>query len=140
MAFDLSRRELIGAGLGLGLGVPGPDTGFAIDWQGGEQTPEVAAALAAQIALVEALAISDAAMAFFRSQTITVDREMGTKTRAGPRGIFFERRAVPADNPVLLHELIHRYQLERMPDGQRNRDVHRSYDAAQREGQFRADP
>jgi hypothetical protein len=70
---------------------------------------------------------------------ITVDRAPGTETRAGPHGIFFARRAVPAANPVLLHELIHRYQLERMPGGMANPDVHHFYDMAKRERQFRAD-
>ncbi len=136
----VSRRAVIGAGLALTMPLPAwADTGFTIDWQGGEQTQEVAASLAAQIALVERLAISDEVMAFFRAQVITVDRAMDTKTRAGPRGIFFERSAVPKDNPVLLHELIHRWQLERMPGGQANADVHRFYDAARRDEQFRAD-
>lgn len=127
----LTRRMLIGAGAMLAA-LPAWATreGFVIDWQGGEQTPEVAKSLADQIALVEAVPVSAKAMAFFRSQVITVDREMGTKTRAGPRGIFFERRAVPADNPVLLHELIHRWQLIRMPGGIANVDVHRFYDEA----------
>lgn len=128
----LTRRGVIGAGMAL-MAVPAlgaaPDD-FVIDWQGGEETPEVKASLEAQIALVQGLAVSAEAMGFFRSQVITVDREMGTKTRAGPRGIFFERRAVPVENPVLLHELIHRWQLVRMPRGIANADVHRFYEAA----------
>jgi len=136
-ACGLTRRGVIGAGLALAAAPAWARAAddFVIDWQGGEETPEVKASLMAQIALVAGLAVSAEAMAFFRSQVITVDRETGTHTRAGTRGIFFERRAVPADNPVLLHELIHRWQLVRMPGGIANADVRRFYEAA-RFGQF----
>jgi hypothetical protein len=137
---NLSRRTLIAALAGLAL----PRAAFAqdafrIDWQGGEQTPAVAASLAAQIALVERLKVSPEAMAYFRAQVITVDRELDTHTRAGPRGIFFERRPVPPDNPVLLHEIIHRWQLERMPGGKANPDVLRFYAQARASGRYPPD-
>lgn len=137
-----SRRAVIAGAAALAMALPAwaAADGFVIDWQGGEQTPEVAASLAAQIALVERLRISDAAMAYFRAQVITVDKPGDArKTRAGPRGIFFERRAVPADNPVLLHELIHRWQLERMPGGKGNADVNRLYDKTKASGVFPPD-
>jgi len=105
----LSNRRAIVAGLICGpLAARANTAGFAIDWQGGERTPAVAQALAAQIALVRRLPIEPAVMAFFAAQRITVDREAGTKTRAGPNGMFLARRAFPPDDPVLLHELIHR--------------------------------
>ncbi len=136
MLSNPSRRAVLGGIAALAVPLPvWADADFRIDWQGGEQTPEVAASLAAQIALVQALAISDDAMTFFRSQVITVDRAMGTKTRAGPHGVFFERRAVPADNPVLLHELLHRWQLARM-GGPRDPDVVRFYNEAKRDAIF----
>lgn len=136
MVSNLSRRALLGGIAALAAPLPAwADDAFRIDWQGGAQAPEVAASLAAQIALVEALRISDDAMEFFRSQVITVDRQPGTRTRAGPHGVFFERRAVPLDNPVLLHELIHRWQLARM-GGPRDPDVVRFYDEARRDRIF----
>lgn len=137
---NLSRRLVI-AGLGAAC-VPLPARAaddFTIDWQGGERTPEVAASLAAQIALVRSLKVSEEAMAFFRAQVITVDRELGTATRAGPRGVFFERRPMPAENPVLLHELIHRWQLLRMADGARNAEVRGFYEAAKASGLYPAE-
>lgn len=125
---NLSRRGLLsGAWLLMLPARAWAAEDFAIDWQGGEQTPAIAASLAAQIALVRALNVSDAARDFFASQVITVDRQPGTETRAGPRGVFFARTPVPPENPVLLHELIHRWQLARMPGGQRNPDVLRFY-------------
>lgn len=136
---NLSRRALIGGAALLALPVRARAAeDFAIDWQGGAQTPEIAASLAAQIALVKALPVSDAARDFFAGQVITVDREAGTKTRAGPRGVFFAREVQPADNPVLLHELIHRWQLLRMPGGQQNPDVQRFYREAVASGRWPA--
>ena len=135
---NLSRRAVLTGAAALTLPLPArAHEGFAIDWQGEAQTPEVAASLEAQIALVERLKISDTAMAFFRSQTITVDKPGDQRrTRAGPRGIFFERRAVPEDNPVLLHELLHRYHLERLPGGRGNSDVRRLYETARDSGAY----
>ncbi len=141
MLSNLSRRALLGGIAALTLPLPAwgaADSGFRIDWQGGERTPAVAASLARQIEIVEKVRVSDRVRDFFAAQVITVDREAGTKTRAGPRGIFFARTPVPADEPVLLHELIHRWQLERMPGGQANADVHRFYDQARASGLYPA--
>jgi hypothetical protein len=137
---NVARRTVLAGMAALALPLPAAaQAGFTIDWQGGEQTPAVAASLAAQIAQVERLKVSDAAMAYFRAQVITVDKAMDTTTRAGPRGIFFERRPVPEDNPVLLHEIIHRWQLERMPGGEQNPDVLRFYAQARKSGQYPPD-
>lgn len=139
----INRRQIVASGIGAAL-VPSAaygmsaGEGFAIDWQSGPETPAVVASLSAQIALVKALKIKPERAAFFASQPITVDLANGTKTRAGPRGIFFERRAVPADNPVLLHELLHRYQLLRLPGGVANPTVHAFYDAAKTSGLYPA--
>ncbi len=136
---NLSRRALL-AGAAL-LALPArawAAEDFAIDWQGGERTPAIAASLAAQIALVKALRVSDAARDFFAAQGITVDLQPGTRTRAGPRGVFFARETQPAENPVLLHELIHRWQLLRMPGGRENPDVLRFYGEAKASGRWPA--
>ncbi|MBB4840692.1 hypothetical protein HNP52_003784 [Sphingomonas kyeonggiensis] len=136
---NLSRREVLAGAVLLGLPARAwAAEDFAIDWQGGEQTPEIAASLAAQIALVKALQVSDEARDFFAAQVITVDREAGTKTRAGPRGVFFARVVQPVENPVLLHELIHRWQLLKMPGGQQNPDVQRFYREAVASGRWPA--
>ena len=114
---------------GQGLATP-PARDFAVDWQGGPQTPAVAASLAAQISLVRSLRIKPEVAAFFAVQVITVDLADNTATRAGPRGVFFERKAMPPENPVLLHELLHRYHLLRLPDGFRNLRVRTFYEQA----------
>ncbi len=89
-----------------------PAPAFVVDWQGGTQTPETVASLEAQIALVKGLSIKPEAMAFFAAQPITVDLSGTTGTRATATGIIFGRKPVPPENPVLLHELLHRYHLE----------------------------
>lgn len=131
-------RRAVALGLAALPFAPARAADFAIDWQGGPETPAVAASLAAQVALVRALAIKPEVAAFFAAQPIAVDREEGTFTRAGPRGIFFARRPQPADNPVLLHELIHRYHLLRLPGGRANADVRRFFEQAQDSGRFPA--
>lgn len=125
---DPSRRAVL---LGLALtplAARAQQPGFVIDWQGGPETPAVAQSLAAQIALVRALRIRPDIAAFFAAQPVTVDLAEGTRTRAGPRGVFFERASMPPDNPVLLHELLHRYHLLRLPQGRQNTTVIAFYD------------
>lgn len=128
--------------------VPAPQTGdvtqptaspdFVIDWQGGPQTPAVAASLAAQIALVKALPIKPEILAFFAAQPIVVDLANGTGTRASPTGIIFGRSLQPDDNPVLLHELLHRYHLEQLPQGYDNPEIIAFYKAAKAAGAYPA--
>ena len=135
----IDRRAVLAGGMALGLlphRSPAASARFAIDWQNGPETPAVAQSLAAQIALVERLQIRPAIAAFFAAQPIAVDREVGTHTRAGSHGIFFERRPVPPDNPVLLHELLHRYQLLRLPGGVANTTVRDFYDRARASGRY----
>ena len=115
-----------------------PAPGFVVDWQSGPQSPDTAASLEAQIALVKGLAIKPEAMAFFAAQPIVVDLATGTGTRATPTGIIFGRRPVPADNPVLLHELLHRYHHEKLPQGYDNPQILAFYNAAKAAGAYPA--
>lgn len=145
----LTRRDVLAGSPGVALlwSAPGfakalradEQPSFVIDWQGGPQTPAVAVSLAAQIALVKSLRVKPDIAAFFAGQLITVDLAADTRTRAGPRGVFFERRPMPPENPVLLHELLHRYHLLRLPDGFRNIRVLRFYAEAQANGRFPPD-
>ena len=136
-----SRRNMLTAGLctilmplrALGLALA---PHFPIDWQGAPETPEIAAALDAQIALVEALPIDPAIIAFFAGQRIAVDTIPGSMSRVAPDGVHFERRAVAPDDPMLLHELLHRYHLLRLTDGYRNADVLRFYAQARASGLY----
>ncbi|MDB5704272.1 MAG: hypothetical protein JWN66_1388 [Sphingomonas bacterium] len=134
-----SRREVLAAGAcTLLLPIPAfaQTTRFAIDWQGGPENPDIAAALAAQIALIEALPIDPAIIAFFAGQRIAVDVLPGSMSRIAPDGVHFERRAVPPDNPVLLHELLHRYHLLRLASGYANETVRTFYREARASGLY----
>lgn len=138
MTAGWTRRALVlgAAALATTPGAAFARDGFVIDWQGADPDPAVAEFLEKQIRLVEALPVSADAMAFFRAERIHVDREEGTRTRAG-RGVFFARRVQPDDNPVLLHELVHRWQLARMR-GPRDPRVVRLWEAAKASGDWPA--
>ena len=131
-------RRAVSLGLAVVPFVPAGAAGFAIDWQGGPESPDVARSLAVQIALVRALRIKPAIAAFFADQPIAVDLAADTFTRAGPRGIFFARRVQPGDNPVLLHELLHRYHLLRLPGGRANPTVIGFFEQVRGDGRFPA--
>ena len=51
--------------------------------------------------------------AWWAAQTIHVNKRPGEGSRAGG-GVFITRDAFPDDNPVLLHELVHRWHFERL--------------------------
>ena len=46
---------------------------------------------------------------------------------------------MPPDNPVLLHELLHRYQLLRLPQGRQNPTVNGFFESVRAAGTFPAD-
>ena len=115
-----------------------PAQTFVVDWQGGPQTPATAASLEEQIALVKGLTIKPEALAFFAAQPIVVDLATGTGTRASKTGIIFGRKPVPADNPVLLHELLHRYHFEKLAQGYDNPEILAFYNAAKAAGAYPA--
>lgn len=117
---------------------PVPAPGFVVDWQGGPQTPALVASIAAQVALIKALAIKPEIAAFFAAQPITVDLATNTGTRASPTGIIFGRVLQPDDNPLLLHEMLHRYHLLELPDGYDNQQIIGFYDAAKAGGAYPA--
>ena len=119
--------------------LPPPVGAFVIDWQGGPETPETLASLDAQIALVQGLRIKPEIAAFFASQSIKIDLKNNSATRASPGGIIFGRKPVPADNPVLLHELLHRYHLLKLTDGYQNPVIIGFYDQAMKDRKYPSD-
>ncbi|THD37236.1 MAG: hypothetical protein E7773_04155 [Sphingomonas sp.] len=137
---SVTRRSLIAGAAAVALlprAALAQTPAFAIDWQGGEQTPALLAALDAQIALVKSVRVKPEVAAFFAEQVITVDLVPNTKTRAGQRGVFFQRSPLPPpENPVLLHELLHRYHLLKLPDGFANATVLDFYKRAKAAGDW----
>lgn len=111
--------------------------GHVIDWQGKMGSADIVTSIERQIDLVESVQVSPEVMAFFRAQRIFINDDPEEISRAGRR-TFLARRVHPADNPVLLHELIHRWTYERIPGGVNNPDLLRFYQAAKASGMFPA--
>jgi hypothetical protein len=111
--------------------------GYVIDWQGQLASPEIVKSIEQQIDLVEAVKVSPEVMAFFRAQRIIINEDPEDISRAGLR-TFLARRIHPADNPVLLHELIHRWTFDRIPGRAQNPELVRLYEAAKASGDFPA--
>jgi hypothetical protein len=111
--------------------------GYVIDWQGSIASPEIVKSIEQQIDLVEAVKVSPEVMAFFRAQRILINEDPEEGSRAGMR-TFLARRVYPADNPVLLHELIHRWTFDRIPGRAQNPELVRLYEAAKARGDWPA--
>ena len=113
-------------------------SGYSVNWQDGPKTPALVASLEAQIALITALNIKPEAQSFFAAQPITVDLAPDTGTRVSPTGVTFGRKIWPDDNPVLLHEMLHRYHLLMLPNGYDNPQIVDFYNAAKAAGAYPA--
>lgn len=127
--------------IALTAAAPAPvETGYrghVIDWQGTMGSPEIVNSIEQQTDLVEAARVSPEVMAFFRAQRILINEDADEGSRAGMR-TFLARRVHPADNPVLLHELIHRWMYERIPGRAQNPELVRLYEAAKASGDWPA--
>ncbi|ESQ78868.1 hypothetical protein [Asticcacaulis sp. YBE204] len=91
---------------------------------------DILISLRAQIDLVESLNITPSIRSFFRDQALILDPSLDQPGRAGPRKLFLKPEVMPAENPVLLHELLHVYHFTRLKNGKENAKVKRFYDAA----------
>lgn len=86
---------------------------FVLDWGDGVRDPEVERRLDRQIAMVRQVPVSAEVAAFWARETIHVQPRPGMPSRAG-QWLFITRDAFADDQPVLLHELIHRWHLDRL--------------------------
>ena len=50
--------------------------------------------------------------------------------------MFLDRQIDPPENPVLLHELLHAYHQQRLPDGLKNPRIIAFFEAASLSGKF----
>lgn len=137
----LSRRQWLACAMALAS----PLTAFASETTYGDfviddsalsggLTPEQMTALKAQIDLVNSLKIKDETLSFFRAQRLIIDPDLKQPGRVGPRGLFLSPAPQPAENPVLLHELLHVWHFKAAPDGRENPDIIGFYKAAQAGG------
>lgn len=91
---------------------------------------DILSSLKAQIDLVESIEMKPEIKAAFRDQTLILDPTLKQPGKAGPRKLFLKPEIMPAENPVLLHELLHVYHFTRLPDGRNNATVRRFYNEA----------
>ena len=87
------------------------------------------------------------------ARTVTFLKGVPVRLRAGAGGvggnpgaysgtskaITLDAQVYPADHPILLHELMHAYHDQRLPDGTHNAEVLALYHAAVASGKFPAD-
>jgi hypothetical protein len=78
------------------------------------------ASLHKQIDLVERIRMREDIKSWFRATPLTIDPtlKMGGFVQRGVLSLRDE--AIPEDRPVLLHELLHIYHAQRLPQGMRN--------------------
>lgn len=111
-----SRRRFLAAAVATAtalLPLPARATEFTIDWQGAAPDPAVRARLHRHIAMVRASPVRADVLAFWAAEVIHVQTRPGEPSRAGGR-LFITRDPFPDDDPVLLHELIHRWHFARL--------------------------
>lgn len=127
------RGWVLGAGAALMLPTAARASDFAIDWQNGTPDPDVARRIGRQIAMVRAAPVRADVLAFWAAQTIYVTEADDESSHAGQR-VFLTRKPFPDDNPVLLHELIHRWHFARLANTPRVQPLLAAF------AQERADP
>jgi hypothetical protein len=143
-------RRIFIAGVGLALiSVPAWGAEFSYkDWRfntdalNGPLPTALVQSLQAQVDIVESLNIKPEIKTFFRSVPLEID----LTTRGGPGAYSFQKHRMflsaqidPPENPVFLHELLHAYHDQKLPDGFRNAKVIDYYEQAKRSGLFPAD-
>lgn len=98
--------------------------GHSVDMTGcpPRRRPAVSAWVRQQIDLVEGLAIGEDSRAWFRSIPISINPDLPSPGRFSARGgLELKDVITPADNPVLLHELLHGYHRRRLTQAQQRR-------------------
>ncbi|MFC5344808.1 hypothetical protein ACETK8_02250 [Brevundimonas staleyi] len=141
------NRRILTAGLLAAIGTPvlaAEDAvfdhrGFTVD-MGAMQGDRSAVAgwIRQQIDLVESLNIRDDIKAWFRSIRITVDPALNMPGRFGRNGLTLNDETSPPENPVLLHELLHGYQAQRLSGARDNPQLVAAFEVARASGDWPA--
>jgi hypothetical protein len=92
------------------------------------------ASLSKQIDLVESLPVKPEIKAWFRAIPLIIDPNLlgGGFVKRGVLSLRDE--AIPEERPVLLHELLHIYHAQKMPQGHRNPMILAFYNQAKTAG------
>ena len=101
-------------------------------------SPALRQSLEAQVAGVTALRVSPRVLGFFRSVPIRLSGSLRQPGLSGPNGIVLGASSVPAENPVLLHELLHVYHRRQLAGGIANGIVEEALQAARASGRWPA--
>lgn len=113
---DSTRRLLLVGAAGFALtAASAAPADYAVDWQGAPPDPVVQARIERQVAMVRATAVRTDIKAFWAAEVIHINGKPGEPSRAGS-GVFITRDDFADDNPVLLHELIHRWHSDKLAD------------------------
>ena len=135
----LSRRALLLAASALLVAQAPADTlayrGFTIDMSLAATMPNraaIEAAMKRQIDIVAGCGVKADIMALFLAQRIKLktDRRSGPGRFTTAGGVEIQAVALPPENPILLHELLHALHYHYLPDRIRNADVLRFYNNA----------
>ncbi|HEY2445152.1 MAG TPA: hypothetical protein VGI20_05375 [Rhizomicrobium sp.] len=118
--------------------------GFAVDLSAARNAPnlsDIESSVHRQIDIVADCGASPATLAFFRAQHISLSANGGD---GGGRfnqdsGVQIDAAPEPADEPILLHEMLHAYHARVLPDGFRNPEIAVFYLRAKRTGLYPAD-
>jgi hypothetical protein len=98
-------------------------------------------ALRRQIDIVDAAITDPAQKAFVKSVRLTMGASPGTTTdlarySSKTKGVEFQSWSYGPKNPVLLHELMHAYHDQKLPNGFGNADILNLYQQARTGGRF----
>jgi hypothetical protein len=100
-----------------------------------ERRAESLASAKAQVDLVESLAIDPAIKDWLRTIPVALDPAL-TQGRAFRGRVTLKADPVPQENPVLLHECLHIFLAQRVPQGMRNPEIVGFFEAAKASGRF----
>ena len=129
------RRLLIGATALAAFPRAALAADHAIDWQGEPVDPAVLARVEQQIAMVQAAPVRADIKAFWAAETIHINRKPGEGSRAADQ-VFLTRNPFPDDNPVLLHELIHRWHFSKLANTPRVQPLREAFAAEKAKPQW----
>jgi hypothetical protein len=100
--------------------------------------PRIRRSLEAQVRIVTGARLRPDVLALFRERPIRLVPSLGQPGVTGERGVTLEMTEQPPDNPVLLHEFVHFFQLSRLRGTPGNDVVTAAYQRAQASGRWPA--
>jgi hypothetical protein len=127
---SLSRRVLLLSALAAASGMPAfadEETyrGWSMDLSPADPANLDALRLSIQkqIDLVEGIRMREDIKSWFRATPLTIDPNLKGGGFVLRGKLSLRDEAIPEERPVLLHELLHIYHAQRMPEGVRNKMI-----------------